>query len=474
MKPKVYKIAAMALICLMGISANSFAQQPPAPVTPQPPVPAQNYSPAGPAIPIPDLSTVNGLTYQVAPLADMGNIYMGLGQQDTVYQKKMKKLQEQMADLRKQMSTLNTEERTKNNAEMAKRMAERSKEMTERFNQSFKSFGQNMNFRFNFDYTEDLDKKVASGEYKLKSRSYTKTYAIDANDKINIENHYGKVTVNTWTKNEVKVDVDIKAYANEDADAQTLLDQVKITDSKDNAGVSFNTVIGDENHKNNFWGTWTNNGKTTVRKTIINYTVYMPAKSALTLSNSYGAIILPELSGKVMVKNSYGSLTSKALTNTSNTIDVRYGAADIESIGGGDVNISYGSLNLLSADRLNAVIRYSPAKIGKLSTSGVIDLHYGNGLQIGNLDKNLKTLSVTSSYAPIMLNSLTNDNANFDVTVHYAGFNYNNGVTVTSKSPDDNNGRWSSTQTYKGHIGKGSTEKVITIKSNYGSVKFDQ
>jgi hypothetical protein len=201
----------------------------------------------------------------------------------------------------------------------------------------------------------------------------------------------------------------------------------------------------------------------------------MPEKSALTLSNSYGSVILPELSGKLNIKNSFGSLTTKALLNPDNTITVRYGSADIESLVGSDLKVAYGSLDLKSANKLNAEISYSPAKIGTINNTGIINLHYGTGLQIDNLGKNLKSLSVKAQYAPVKLGSLTNDNADFDVTVQYGGFNYDNGVSVTSKSPDDgSNYRWNYTQNYKGHIGKGSADKLITIKSSYSSVKFDQ
>jgi hypothetical protein len=484
MKSKVYKLAAVALVCLTAAITNSYGQT--ATSSSSSASPSKATAPgaatgSGQVTSVYSYSTplasINGTGVYTAhaPMATLNGLYFndaGL-MQDSAYRKKMQKLQEQMRDLQKEMSSLRTDEMKKNSIELTKRYAETFKGFDQKFTAKFHAIGQNL--RFNFDRNDaDFEKKVQSGEYKLKSKSYTKSYAIDANDKLQIDNRYGKVTVNTWAKNEVKVDVEIKAYANEDDDAQKLLDQVKITDSKDNNGVNFTTVIGDENHKNNFWGTMTMNGKTTVRKTIVNYVVYMPAKSALTISNTYGSVVLPDLSGKVNIKNSYGSLTTKALANPENVIVIRYGDVNIESLVGSDLKVSYGTLNLQSADRLNAEVSYTPAKIGTLSTSGNINVRYGEGLQIINLAKNLKNLSVNSSYAPVKLSSLSNDNADFDVTVHNGGFTYDNGVSVTSKSPEDDGRTWSSSKTYKGHIGKGNSDKVITIKSNYSSVKFDQ
>jgi hypothetical protein len=40
------------------------------------------------------------------------------------------------------------------------------------------------------------------------------------------------------------------------------------------------------------------------------------------------------------------------------------------------------------------------------------------------------------------------------------------------KAPEDERG-FTPTKTYKGHVGKGNADKVIVIKSSYGSVKFE-
>jgi hypothetical protein len=139
------------------------------------------------------------------------------------------------------------------------------------------------------------------------------------------------------------------------------------------------------------------------------------------------------------------------------------------------LKVEYGRVNLDVADRLNAQLSFTPVKIGRLNTSGNINLKYGDGLIIDNMGKNLKILTINSSFAPVKLGSLNDTNADFDVTVHNSQFLYNNSeVNVTSTTPDNERG-YTSTKNYKGHIGKGNADKVITIKANYGAgVKFEQ
>ncbi|HEY2581552.1 MAG TPA: hypothetical protein VGI43_07080, partial [Mucilaginibacter sp.] len=79
--------------------------------------------------------------------------------------------------------------------------------------------------------TQNNDEK--DGQQKQKFKTYSKSYPIDENDRIKLSNQYGKIAVNTWDRHEIKVDVQIKAEADDDGLAQKLLDGVQIRDSKE-------------------------------------------------------------------------------------------------------------------------------------------------------------------------------------------------------------------------------------------------
>ncbi|HEY0245923.1 MAG TPA: hypothetical protein VGC01_10200, partial [Mucilaginibacter sp.] len=130
---------------------------------------------------------------------------------------------------------------------------------------------------------------------KEQIKTYSKSYPADGNDKLQIDNRYGKVTVNTWAKNEFKVDVQIKIETDDANNTKRLLDNVTISDSKEGALVSFKTNIAKQS--SNSWGSWI--GSRHSQNIEINYTIYMPAKNPLSISNKYGAVELPTLDGKV-------------------------------------------------------------------------------------------------------------------------------------------------------------------------------
>ncbi|WPU94947.1 hypothetical protein SNE25_05355 [Mucilaginibacter sabulilitoris] len=469
MKPKIFKPSLLALLMLLAMSP-AFAQEPPI-AKPTPPVP--------PVQPLPPLKTI-------PPLNDAD---FKFEMKDT--QLKMKDMQLKMAKIKmpnfKYQMDVKLKHLDKQLKHLDKKIAFKMdrphlKKFNYKLNDSLDfayKFDSNAmsqvafgfkDFDTNFSYNTNTDDNVQDGVEKVKN--YSKSYPIDGNDVINLDNRFGKITVNTWTKNEVKVDVQIKVASNDDDRAQKLLDNVTIRDSKDGSGVYFKTNI-DNNNEDKSWSLF--GGKhNNVRKIEVNYMVYMPAKNPLNVNNKYGSTTLPDLEGKLNINTSYGSLETKSLSNPGNQINVRYGSANIGALNGSDLDVAYGSLNLGECNKLNANISYGSAKIGKITTSGSINVKFSGGLNIDNIDKNVKNLEVNASYSSVKLGISNDQNADFDVTVRYGSFNYGgHDINITSKTPADGERGFNPTKTYKGHLGKGGTDKTITINSSYGSVSFN-
>ncbi|NCD70282.1 DUF4097 domain-containing protein [Mucilaginibacter agri] len=457
MKTKIFNKILFTLLCLAAVNGTKAQQATPA-------VPAKPAEPATPATPY---------TY-----SDTNN--------SKQYRDKMRKLEDQMRDLQKQINSVRSEELKKN--ALAMRESSRKLKSLNKLNYSYnyetnvsglsKSLGVisndiGVNTVVGITGGDDyIAKRVQSGDAFEKTKSYSKSYSADGNDRLQLDNTFGKIIVNTWNKNEVKVDIQIKADADQEDEAQKLIDKVTIADSKDGSLISFKTNY--DRDGNNNWGNWFGSGKSHVRKIEINYTVYMPAKMPLTVSNKYGSTQLPDLSGKLIINSSYGSLTAKNLSNSTNEIKVRYGSATIDNLSGSIIDVAYGNLNLGESDNLNADVSYGSAKIGKLTTSGNINARYSGTVQVTDVAKSVKNLSVNTSYSGVKLGIGNDQNADFDITVRYGSFSYGDvPVSITSKTPEDGERGFNPTKTYKGKVGKGNSDKVITIKSSFGSVKFD-
>lgn len=314
----------------------------------------------------------------------------------------------------------------------------------------------------------NADDQIKNGVLKIASKKYSKLYTAGKLDELMIDNRFGEVKINTWNRNEFSVEVQVNIYADKQADAQSFLSAINITDGRRDAVVSFKTIIGD-NGANNSNAFWKGEDKPHLKKIEINYVVFMPAKNALSISNNYGTTILPDFEGKLVLNNLYSNLKAKRLINPLNYVKINFGNADIEGFSGTRLEVLHGSLDLNEGSNFNVSVSYGPARIGKIYSSANIDVKFGKQLKIENIDKSIKALNVNVAYSSVHLGRITGVNANCDVSTYYGSLN--NGdpqIKLTSSKAPDNQEK-----SYKGYLGKGDANRNIVIKTNFGQINFD-
>ncbi len=363
----------------------------------------------------------------------------------------------------------------------------------------------NVNTDFKINTTVNVQDQDQDGDDPMKTKTFTKSFSLDKSDKVNLSNQYGSITIKTWDKNEIKVDADIKAYANNDAEAQKLLDNASIIASKTGDLVSFKTAIENRNSNSWNWGSGSKNGKKWRREVKVHITVYMPASSSLTAAQSYGSITMDNFSGPTSLKVQYGNLTAGNLSNDNNYISVSYGKAVAKDIDRAKIKLQYGGgLIINSIGTLDLDAEYTSVNIGTIKTSAVIKHQYGKGITIGtagnlnlntqytgvkvaNLKGNVtskqdygqlniaaveataKVIDINGNYSSVNLAFSSTYSGEFDVTVNYGDFKYGSNVTA-KKHGDDRD--YSNSKRYSGQVGKGGSGKISVI-TNYESITFN-
>jgi hypothetical protein len=241
----------------------------------------------------------------------------------------------------------------------------------------------------------------------MRSKTFSKGFAVDQSDKIVLSNLYGSIQIKVWDRKEIQVDVDIKAYGNTDQDAQKLLDEVSIEASKSGDQVSYRTRM-DQEQRN--WGSGSRNGKKWRREVRINYIVSMPAANALTLSQNYGSVTMGDLSGALYAKVQYGNFNAQNLSNTNNYVSVQYGNCNIQNLNGAVIKQQYGSaVTIGTVNTLDLNAQYAGVKITTIKGNANIKQQYGSGVTIGSVDN----LNLNAQYANINV-STVKGNANID------------------------------------------------------------
>lgn len=293
-----------------------------------------------------------------------------------------------------------------------------------------------------------------------KEKVVEKVYPIHANQRLQIDNRYGKITVRNWDRNEVKITIRIRTAESSEKRAQNALDRVHIAESKTGSDISFQTTISSGD--SNWWSSLTNDGSD--RSLSIDYDVYLPKRNALSLTNRYGAIALDDRNGKVEISVSYGSLHAGHLNSRQNSLAIAYSKASVVYLNEGDIAVRYGGLTLSETEKLSLSLSYaSGTEIGKVNREVDVSLRYSGGFHMG-LGPTIKKANVAASYSSVSIRPDANAAFHFDVAVNYGGFEYNRDFTNIGNKSEGN-----TSKSYTGYWNK-NTASTLNISSKYGSV----
>lgn len=272
----------------------------------------------------------------------------------------------------------------------------------------------------------------------VKTKSVNKSYNVSSSDKLNIQNSFGSVKVTTWDRNEIKVDVDIEVSANTEALAQKMLDRISVTDEKGSKGISFETKMKD-----------INNSKDEKSTMHINYSISMPSNNALTVKNEFGSTTIPDFRGEVDLTSKFGSLTTGNL-------------ASIKSI-----HVEFGKANLANINSAPVTIKFSKAVISKLSGAVKMNLEFCSSVRL-NLDVNLSSLDLKTSYSTVNLKPLGDLSASYNISTSFGSFKNTSNIKFSSDGDGEDNRGPKFDYEYSGRSGSGSIP--IKVKSSFGKI----
>ena len=287
-----------------------------------------------------------------------------------------------------------------------------------------------------------------SGDEPLveKKKTYTKTYPLGGGDRVNLNNSFGELKINTWDKNEIKVDITMTGKGSTDEIAQEMLDHIEIQDNKTGSTVSFKTKIDNDDKD------WKKHDKTKYRNSgfSIDYVVYLPSKTRLDATNQFGAMSIGDYTGEVSLESKFGSLTAGKLSNPKN-VGVEFGTGSIASMNGGDLSIKFSRAEVKNLDgTVNAKFEHSGVKIA--------------------IDNNLKELNIKNNFTQLMLDASTNLSANFDVHTNFSELRNKTSFNIKEEKDDDDDKHRGPKfdRKYSGKSGSGTLP--IKIRSEFGDV----
>jgi hypothetical protein len=282
------------------------------------------------------------------------------------------------------------------------------------------------------------------GDNVDKKKNISKTYNVGPDDRLSIENSFGNVSVETWDKNVIQVDVEIGVRASTDEKAQQMLDQISVSDHQSGQNIEFKTDIGR-------MGKGNNKGNDDNRRFYIDYKISMPARNPLYIENNFGKTYIPDFAGQASLTSKFGELTTGKITNAK-LIHVEFGKANIGSLTNADVIFKFNS----------------KSSVAGISGNSKVDVQFCSQVNV-LVDNTIKDLAVYESYSTVNLKVSPSLSAQFEVYTNFGSYKNKTNFNISQENEEENSGP-KFDKNYSGTAGSGSAK--IKIKSSFGSVRM--
>lgn len=338
------------------------------------------------------------------------------------------------------------------------------------------------------------------GEFKgkhTKEKTIKKEFNSSATGLLKVKNSYGNLNITSWNQDKISIEVQIKANGNNEDKVIDRLSEIDVDFENSATMVSAITRFGQRNRSWN-WG-WGKNNNVNVQ---VNYTIKLPIKGSVDLSNDYGSIFLDRIDGHAKISCDYGKMDIGELRGRNNELRFDYTSrstfdyiesasiiADYSSFTiekSGDLKVTadysngtvkemadlsftsdYGSMTIESVQNVSGNGDYFGLKLGKVYGDISLTADYGS-IKIAELTEQAGDVSIRSDYTGIRIGYQSNYNFDFEITTEYAGVKGKEEFTLNiskEKSGD---------KYYKGFYGKEGSGNSITITSEYGGITFER
>jgi hypothetical protein len=193
------------------------------------------------------------------------------------------------------------------------------------------------------------------------TRKIEKSYDMTNAGELHVENKYGNITINGWSKNKIAIAVEVKVINNKEDKAKELFKRIETNFKTTSNFVSVVSEISDKD--SGFFARYFNkvNPFEFDRGNVeINVTISLPANAEMEISNKFGDVNIEDWTGKLKANLEHGDLwINESIGNTN--IDMTFGKIRAKSMTYGSINLKNGGLDMETSQDL--VLKSSGSEI---------------------------------------------------------------------------------------------------------------
>ncbi|MFS4416824.1 hypothetical protein [Maribacter sp. 2307ULW6-5] len=337
---------------------------------------------------------------------------------------------------------------------------------------------------------------LGQGRY-TKEKTLKREFQVTADALLKINNDYGNLNITTWDQNKVVMEITIKTNGDHEERVERKLEEIEVVFDASPSLVQARTTFGERNSWGWNWGR--NNDKVNMQ---VHYTIKMPVKNRVDLSNDYGTIFLDRLDGHAKISCDYGRLEIGQLNGRNNELYFDYTSKSmIEFMASGEIRADYSDVTVERAGDLRLVTDYTNVTVGEMddleysSDYGKITVNevknvQGNGdyitvslglvqgsvditadygsVRIGEMSEGAGDLILRTDYTGIRIGYHPNYHFTFDINTQYAGVSGMDAFILAVQVEKN------AAKRYEGHYGQPTANSHVRLSSEYGSIRFTQ
>jgi hypothetical protein len=221
-----------------------------------------------------------------------------------------------------------------------------------------------------------------------------------------LDTRYGRVQINAWGKQEIKVETDLVARAETPAAAAQILDALGVQ------YLAYDATTGGMSVSSQFGAAL--RGKCGGgRRYEVNYTIWLPRTMALRVAASFADVTLVgDWQGATQLAVDYGSLHTARLVGPRSVVHIANGDATISYVKQGTLEANYARLRLTEGEQVELRTNYADvdmgtvqdltvhSKYGDVALGKVRNLRGSSGYSRFSVDKLSEGLDMAVRYCP--------------------------------------------------------------------------
>jgi len=320
-----------------------------------------------------------------------------------------------------------------------------------------------------------------------KQKNIKKTYIVNSNAGIDIDNKYGNISVSTWDEDKIDLDITIKVTGGNENWVNEKLNSIDVDITALKSMVTAITKIGNSSLIS----------KGSSNSFEINYVIKIPKNGIVKLNNKYGNISALSFESNTDITCKYGKVTLGKLNGVSNRFEIGYSQnSSIDYIKGGNIEARYSGLKINEAGNINLDTNYTDLtilegknikydcnygtlkfqKINSFTGSGnYITISVGeilnsfsfegnySKINVDSINEKAKNVNISSGYTNISLGYNLNYAFDFDIVTKYGNIKNDESLEISLIENKSNTKRTSGYH-------KRKSQNKVAVNSNYGNV----